>query len=85
MQNLSLVRARRCAWLCRANAPGPFPAVGAAPCGRPQAFPLDGGRGHGEAVTDEGDRQILPFPISLPLGEGALVRTLGRMRGTVRL
>ena len=32
-------------------------------------------------MTDEGDRQILPFPISLPLGEGAPVRTLGRMRG----
>ena len=57
--------------------------VGAAPCGRPQAFPLPGGRWHGEAVTDEGDRQILPFPISLPPGEGAPVRTLGRMRGTV--
>ena len=53
------------------------------PCGRPQAFPLPGGRWHGEAVTDEGNRQIFPFPISRPPGEGAPVRTLGRMRGTV--
>ena len=45
-------------------------AVGAAHWAAHQAFPLPGGRWHGEAVTDEGDRQIL---ISLPpfQGEGA--------------
>ena len=58
-------------------------AVGAALAAAHRAFPLPGGRWHGEAVTDEGDRQIFPFPISLPPGKGAPVRTLGRMRGTV--
>ena len=38
------VRFHSCAWLCRTNAPGAKFAVGAAPCGRPQAFPLPGGR-----------------------------------------
>ena len=41
VQNLSLVRSCRCAWLCRANAPGPLSAIGEA---RPKAFPLEGGR-----------------------------------------
>ena len=43
LQNLELLRFQNCAWLCRANAPGPLSAVGAA-FGRPQAFPLPGGR-----------------------------------------
>ena len=29
VQNLELLRFKNCAWLCRANAPGPAPAVGA--------------------------------------------------------
>ena len=30
MQKLSLLRLHNCAWLCRTNAPGVVPAVGAA-------------------------------------------------------
>ena len=54
---MGLVRFHSCAWLCRTNDPRPISAegahsvrprpgicIGAAPCGRPQAFPLQGGK-----------------------------------------
>ena len=72
LQKLPPARFHSRAWLCRANAPGPNPGgrmlcaptgfrwtVGAA-ISRPQAFPLQGGRGHGKAVTDEGDLLACP-------------------------
>ena len=54
-QKFQSVRFHCRAWLCRTNAPSPFSAVGAAPCGRPSlAFPLQGGRWLAEGQTDEG-------------------------------
>ena len=44
MQKLSLLRLHNCAWLCRTNAPGVVPAVGAAPCGRPPSMNHDARR-----------------------------------------
>ena len=43
LQKLPLLRFMNCAWLCRANASGPFPTVGAA-ISRPQSLPPSRGK-----------------------------------------
>ena len=62
-QKFQSVRFHCRAWLCRTNAPSPFSAVGAAPCGRPSlAFPLQGGRWLAEGQTDEGGPETAENP-----------------------
>ena len=59
--------------------PGAVPAVGAAPCGRPQAFPLQGGRWLAFGQPDEGG--LLAEAISGGSPKGLPYSILGLCRG----
>ena len=59
--------------------PGAVPAVGAAPCGRPQAFPLVGGRWLAFGQPDEGG--LLAEAISGGSPKGLPYSILGLCRG----
>ena len=69
LQKLPLLRFMNCAWLCRANASGPFPTVGAA-ISRPQSLPPSRGKvGWPLGQTDEGDLlRCGTFPAGAPRG-----------------